>query len=74
MALAVNNQPASTEDSGDQGSIFESGRYPGIGNGNPLLYSWRFWNPWKFSFDILFCFLVNTNYKQKIKPGDVTTQ
>ena len=31
MALAVNNRPASAEDSGDQGSILESGRSPGEG-------------------------------------------
>ena len=31
--------PANTEDSRDTGSILESGRSPGVGNGNPLQYS-----------------------------------
>jgi len=35
----VKNLPASAEDAGDTGSIPESGRSPGGGNGNPLLYS-----------------------------------
>ena len=35
----VKNPPASAEDAGDTGSIPESGRSPGGGNGNPLLYS-----------------------------------
>ena len=35
----VKNPPVSAEDAGDTGSIPESGRSPGGGNGNPLLYS-----------------------------------
>ena len=74
VALVVNHRPASAEDSGDESLILESGRSPGAGNGNPLQSSWSFWNPWKFSFDILFCFLVNTNYKGKIKSANITAQ
>ena len=36
MALVGKNLPANA---GDLGSIPESGRYPGEGNGNPLQYS-----------------------------------
>ena len=35
----VKNLPANAGDSGDVGLIPESGRFPGEGNGNPLLYS-----------------------------------
>ena len=35
----VKNQPATAGDTGDAGSIPESGRAPGEGNGNPLQYS-----------------------------------
>ena len=35
----VNNLPASAGDAGDMGSIPESGRSPGGGNGNSLQYS-----------------------------------
>ena len=35
----VKNQPANARDTGDTGSIPESGRSPGEGNGNPLWYS-----------------------------------
>ena len=36
VALVVKNLPANA---GDSGSIPESGRYPGEGNGDPLQYS-----------------------------------
>ena len=39
MALVVKNLPASAGDVRDVGSIAESGRAPGEGNGNPLQYS-----------------------------------
>ena len=39
MSLAVKNPPANAEDSRDVGSIPGSGRFPGIGDGNPLQYS-----------------------------------
>ena len=35
----VKNLPANAGDTRDVGSIPESGRCPGIGNGNPLQYS-----------------------------------
>ena len=35
----VKNSPAKAGDAGDTGSIPGSGRFPGIGNGNPLQYS-----------------------------------
>ena len=35
----VKNPPADEGDAGDSGAISESGRYPGLGNGNPLQYS-----------------------------------
>ena len=35
----VNNPSASAGDVRDMGSILQSGRYPGEGNGNPLQYS-----------------------------------
>ena len=35
----VKNLAASVGDAGDKGLIPESGRSPGIGNGNPLQYS-----------------------------------
>ena len=35
----IKNLPASEGDAGDVGLIPESGRSPGIGNGNPLQYS-----------------------------------
>ena len=37
--LAVKTLPASTGDARDAGLIPESGRSPGVGNGNPLQYS-----------------------------------
>ena len=41
----VKNPPANAGDPGDVGLIPESGRSPGVGNGNPLEYSvWRI--PW----------------------------
>ena len=41
----VKNPPANVGDVRDMGSIPESGRSPGGGNGNPLQYScWRI--PW----------------------------
>ena len=39
VVLVVKNPPASAGDTRDMGSIPESGRSPGIGNGNPLQYS-----------------------------------
>ena len=36
----VKNPPANVGDARDAGSIPGSGRSPGIGNGNPLQYSW----------------------------------
>ena len=38
-ALVVKNQPANAGDATDMGSIPDSGRSPGQGNGNPLQYS-----------------------------------
>ena len=35
----VKNLPAKAGDSRDMGSMPESGRYPGVGNGNLLQYS-----------------------------------
>ena len=35
----VKNLPADAGDAGDVGSIPQSGRSPGVGNGNPLQYS-----------------------------------
>ena len=35
----VKNTPADTGDAGNTGLIPESGRSPGVGNGNPLQYS-----------------------------------
>ena len=52
----VKNLPANAGDSRDVGSIPESGRSPGVGNGNPLQYSclenstdrgaWQNYSPW----------------------------
>ena len=39
MAL-VKNPPANVEDARDRGLIFGSGRSPGVGNSNPLQYSY----------------------------------
>ena len=39
VVLVVKNPPANAGDTGDPGSIPESGRSPGGGNGNPLQYS-----------------------------------
>ena len=39
MALVVKNLPANAGDTRAKGSIPESGRSPGVGNGNPLQYS-----------------------------------
>ena len=38
-ASVVKNPPANAGEAGDAGSIPESGRSPGEGNGNPLQYS-----------------------------------
>ena len=38
-ASVVKNPPANVGEAGDAGSIPESGRAPGGGNGNPLQYS-----------------------------------
>ena len=35
----VNNPPANAGDTRNMGSVPESGRSPGVGNGNPLQYS-----------------------------------
>ena len=35
----VKNSPVNEEDARDAGSILESRRSPGVGNGNPLQYS-----------------------------------
>ena len=45
VALVVKNSPANAGDVRDTGSIPESGRSPGKGNGNPLQYSFPE-NPW----------------------------
>ena len=39
MALVVKNPPANAGDTRDMGPISGSGRFPGVGNGNPLQYS-----------------------------------
>ena len=39
MALVVKNLPVNAGDARDEGLIPESGRSPGVGNGNPLQYS-----------------------------------
>ena len=39
MALAVKNLPANAGNARDMGLIPESGRSPGVGNGNLLQYS-----------------------------------
>ena len=39
VALVVRNVPANAGDIRDAGSIPGSGRYPEVGNGNPLQYS-----------------------------------
>ena len=39
MVLVVKNSLANAGDVRDTGSIPESGRSPGVGNGNPLQYS-----------------------------------
>ena len=36
----VKNSPAKAGDARDVVSIPGSGRFPGVGNGNPLQYSW----------------------------------
>ena len=36
----IKNLPANAEDTRDAGLIPGSGRSPGVGNGNPLQYSW----------------------------------
>ena len=40
VVLVVKNPPANAEDIGDTGSVPGSGRSPGVGNGNPLQYSY----------------------------------
>ena len=37
--LVVKNQPANAGDERDASLILESGRFPGVGNGNTLQYS-----------------------------------
>ena len=37
--LVVKNLPANAGDARDEGSISESGRSPGVGNGTPLQHS-----------------------------------
>ena len=39
VALVVKNPPANAGDVRDMGAVPGSGRFPGIGNGNPLRYS-----------------------------------
>ena len=39
MVLVIKNPAAKAEDTRDVGSVPGSGRYPGVGNGNPLQYS-----------------------------------
>ena len=39
VALVVKNPPSKAGDRRDVGSILGSGKCPGVGNGNPLLYS-----------------------------------
>ena len=38
VALVVKNVPVNSGDTRDKGSIPGSGRFPGVGNGNPLQY------------------------------------
>ena len=38
VVLVVKNLPSNAGDIGDAGSIPGLGRYPGVGNGNPLQY------------------------------------
>ena len=41
MVLVVKNLLANAGDTGDAGLMLpESGRFPGVGNGNPLQYSY----------------------------------
>ena len=40
MVLGIKNSPANTGDTRDMGSIPESGRSLGVGNGSPLQYSY----------------------------------
>ena len=40
VVLVVKNPPANAEDVGDAGLFPGSGRSPGVGNGNPLQYSY----------------------------------
>ena len=40
VVLEVKNLPANSGDVGDLGSIPGLGRYPGVGNSNPLQYSY----------------------------------
>ena len=39
VALVVKNLPANAGDARDAGLITGSGRFPGVGNGNPCQYS-----------------------------------
>ena len=39
VVLVVKNLPANARDARDRGSTLESGRYPGVGNRNPLQHS-----------------------------------
>ena len=40
MAPAINDLPAKAGDARDTGSIPGSGRFAGVGNGNPFQYFW----------------------------------
>ena len=40
VVLVIKNPPTNAGDPKDSSSITESGRPPGVGNGNPLQYSW----------------------------------
>ena len=39
MALVVKNPPANAGDTGDVGSVPGLGRFPGVGNDNPIQHS-----------------------------------
>ena len=47
--LRGKNPPANAEDARDMGSVSESGRFPGRGNGNPLQYSCQDRGAWSAS-------------------------
>ena len=71
VVLVVKNLPANAVDVRDVGSILGSGRYPGVGHGNPLQYP-CLENPidrgaWRFTVHgaakTRTCLKVNTNLK-----------